>query len=135
MPPGPARKQAAAALRAAGFQCRGAREPYEGTARFVEQPTDLVLLSLERFRARDVGFVTTVRRRRPDTRILLLVPEGTRSLAVRALEAGADAYVLSPFFAAELGTVARRLVVGARRRAAGEAEQGALARLATLARE
>lgn len=131
MPPGAARKQAVSALRTAGFACRGAREPYEGTARFVETPTDLVLLSLERFRARDIGFVTAVRRRSPSTRILLLVPEGNRALAVRCLEAGADAYVLSPFFAAELAAVARRLVQGARTLEAAPADGSSLARLAT----
>ncbi|MDJ0973339.1 MAG: hypothetical protein QNJ98_02620 [Planctomycetota bacterium] len=131
MPPGAARKQAVAALRPAGFSCRSAREPYEGTARFVEQPADLVLLSLERFRVRDIGFVTTVRRRSPGTRILLLVPEGSRALAVRCLEAGADAYVLSPFFAAELASVAQRLVHGARKPQAAPADGSSLARLAT----
>lgn len=129
MPPGPARQAAARVLRAAGMRCRGAREPYEGTAKFVETPSALVLLSLERFRARDIGFIETVRRRAPETRILLLVPEGARSMATRALTAGADAYLPLPFYAAELDAIARRLVRPAA--PAPRAGAPALARLAT----
>lgn len=110
MPPGPGRASAAEALRGAGYRVRGAREPYEGTARFVEHPTDLVVLSLARFRRRDTAFLAAVKKRAPGTRILLLVPEGRRTAALAALEAGADAYVLEPFYPAELTAVASALL-------------------------
>jgi hypothetical protein len=45
--------------------------------------------------------------------VLLLLPEGRRSAAVRALAAGADAYVLHPAHAPELASVASALVRGA----------------------
>ncbi len=110
MRPGPARASAAEALRGAGCRVRGAREPYEGTARFVERPTDLVVLTLAGFRRRDTAFLKAVKSRSPTTRILLLVPEGRRGAALDALQAGADAYVLEPFYPAELATVAKALL-------------------------
>ncbi len=128
---GPGRKSAARALRRAGCTVRAAREPYEGTARFVEQPSDLVVLSLENFRRRDAGFVSTVRKRAPHTRILLLMPEGERRAALRALTAGADAYVHLPFYDKELTLVARRLLVPAPAAAAPATDTGALSRLAS----
>jgi len=113
MAKGPGRKSAARALRRAGCGVRAAAEPYEGTARFVEQPSDLVVLSLEGFRRRDAGFISTVRRRAPRTSILLLMPEGERRSALRALAAGADAYIHLPFYEKELTLVARRLLTPA----------------------
>ncbi len=129
MRPGPARAAAAEALRGAGYRVGGAREPYEGTARFVERPTDLVVLSLAGFRRRDSAFLKTVKKRAPAARILLLVPEGRRASALQALQAGADAYVLEPFYPAELATVAAALM--ARRDDAPEEDTArALGRLA-----
>jgi DNA-binding NarL/FixJ family response regulator len=110
MPPGPGRRAAAEALRGAGLRVRTAREPYEGTARFVQRPADLVVLSMEGFRSRDTAFVETVKRRAPATRVLLLVPEGRRAAAVKALRAGADAYALDPFYPDELRALASALL-------------------------
>ncbi len=110
MRPGPSRAAAAEALRGAGYRVRGAREPYEGTARFVERPSDLVVVSLAGFRRRDRAFLGAVKKRAPTARILLLVPEGRRGTAVSALQAGADAYVLEPFYPAELTAVAAALL-------------------------
>jgi DNA-binding NarL/FixJ family response regulator len=118
MPPGPGRRSAGEALRGAGYRVRTAREPYEGTARFVERPADLVVLSLERFRKRDTAFIATVKRRAPGARVLLLVPEGRRAAAVTALRAGADAYAPEPFYPDELTALASALL-------ADRAEDGA----------
>ncbi|MHC5009994.1 MAG: hypothetical protein ACYTG6_03470 [Planctomycetota bacterium] len=109
-PPGPGRRQTATALKAAGFRVRGAAEPYEGTARFVESPADLVVLSLAVFGPRDRGFFRTVRRRAPRTRILLLVPEGRRRAAVAALRAGAHAWIPEPAYPEEVQAIATSLV-------------------------
>ena len=126
---GPARTGAADALRNAGYRVRTAREPYEGTARFVEKPCDLVVVSLQGFRKRDSAFLGAVKKRRAQARILLLVPEGRRQAALEALQAGADAYVLEPFYPAELTQVANALLAG---RPEAQAEDGprALSRLA-----
>ena len=101
-PPGSGRRGAATTLGSLGLQVQQAAEPYEGMARFVEQPADLVVVSLAAFRARDLAFLRTVRRRAPSTRILLLVPEGRRSLAVRALAVGAHVWLPEPWHAEEL---------------------------------
>ncbi len=110
MPAGPGRRAAAEALRGAGYRVRAAREPYEGTARFVERPAQLVVLSMERFRSRDTAFITAVKKRAPATRILLLVPEGRRAAALTALKAGADAYAAQPFYPEELLALASSLL-------------------------
>lgn len=107
---GPARTGAADALRASGYRVRTAREPYEGTARFVEKPSDLVVVSLQGFRKRDTAFLAAVKKRHAKARILLLVPEGRRQAALDALQAGADAYVLEPFYPAELTAIAAALL-------------------------
>lgn len=107
--PGPSRRLARATLRALGWRVRTAAEPFEGTALFVEQTADLVVLSLARFRPRDVAFFRTVRRRAPAGRILLLVPEGKRDAARRALRAGADAWIPEPFYAEELSALVQAL--------------------------
>ena len=129
MRPGTARQTAAEALRGAGFRVRGAREPYEGTARFVERPSDLVVVSLAGFRRRDTAFLRMVKKRAPETRILLLVPEGRRHTALEALQAGADAYTLEPFYPAELTTIATALLA-ARRESPGDDGARTLGRLA-----
>jgi len=126
---GPARVSAADALRGAGYRVRTAREPYEGTARFVEKPADLVVLSLAGFRRRDTAFLSAVKRRSPSARILLLVPEGRRATALDALQAGADAYALEPFYPAELTALAAALLSG-REDAPDEDAPRALSRLA-----
>lgn len=131
MPPGPARRAAAEALRGAGLRVRTAREPYEGTARFVQRPADLVVLSMQGFRARDTAFVTAVKRRTPATRVLLLVPEGRRAAAVRALRAGADAYAPDPFYPDELTALAAALLADA----PGEDDEAATRSLGRLAGE
>ena len=130
MRPGPARSAAAETLRGAGYRVRGAREPYEGTARFVERPTDLVVLSLAGYRRRDGAFLQAVKKRAPRARVLLLVPEGRRTAALQALQAGADAYVLEPFYPAELATVAAALLPRAGEEDPGEETARALGGLA-----
>src|SRR5262245_57349739 len=110
MPGGPARKGARSALEEAGLEVAVAAEPYAATVSFAERPADLVVLDLGSFRPRDRAFLRVVRRRSPAVRVLLLLPEGRRRLAVTALEAGADAYVLEPFHPGELAAVARGLL-------------------------
>ena len=108
-PPGPGRRSAARTLKGLGYRVRTAGEPFEGTARFVERAADLVLLSLADFGRRDTAFLHTVRRRAPSCRIVLLVPEGRREQARRALRAGADACLPDPFHAEELVSLVRIL--------------------------
>lgn len=128
MPAGAARRGAKTALESAGLAVRAAPEPYAATLAFAERRADLVVLDLATFRRKDAAFLRAVRRLSPSTRILLLLPEGQRRAAVRALLDGADAYVLDPFHAEELAAVARGLL---RERLTGDAaDPEALRRLA-----
>ena len=108
-PPGPGRRSVVKTLKGLGYAVRMAGEPFEGTARFVERSADLVLLSLADFGRRDTAFLHTVRRRAPDCRIVLLVPDGRREQARRALRAGADACLPEPFHPEELVALVRAL--------------------------
>ncbi len=113
MPPGAARRAAKAALEERGLSVREAREPYAAALSLSERGADLVVLDLEVYRARDGAFLRALKRRAPSTRVLLLLPEGRRRVALGALKAGADAYVLEPFDPDELGQVALGLLAGA----------------------
>jgi len=108
--PGPGRRTAAKVLRRLGFAVRTASEPFEGTARFVEQPARLVVISLAAWRARDAAFLKAVRRRSPNCRVILLVPEGRREAARHALTTGADAWLPEPCYVEELRALVKALV-------------------------
>ena len=107
------------AMRTAGFAVRTAEDPHGGVASFVERPTDVVIVSVEAWTSRDLGFLRELRRRDPSTRILLLVPEGRRKLARRALQVGADSWTPEPYYPEEVVLLASSLVRPRGRKASG----------------
>ena len=106
------RVEARRALREVGLQVQTRSEPYGAVRAFAQRPAELIVLSLGGLGLPDTTFVRMLRRNHPYVRILLLVPDGTRELAVEAISAGADAYVLAPFYRRELSQIASRLLVG-----------------------
>ncbi len=107
---GRARSSLLRALRAAGFAVRTSDDPHAGIASFVDRPADVVIVSVEGWTNRDLGFLREIRRRDPSTRILLLVPEGRRRLALRALQSGADGWTPEPYYPEEVVLLASSLV-------------------------
>jgi hypothetical protein len=110
--PGPGRDALVAELEALGLVVLTASDLLRGIVLYVESPTELVVVSLAGVRQGkgDMPFFRTVRRRGPATRILLLVPEGRRELARRALAAGADVWLPEPWHREELISFARCLL-------------------------
>jgi len=70
-------------------------------ARFVDEPADLVILGLGRIQESELELIKTLKAEAEPPRILVCFPSPKRDLAVRALTAGADGYLLEPFYAAE----------------------------------
>ncbi|MFM8979470.1 MAG: response regulator [Planctomycetia bacterium] len=107
MPDGAQRRALAAALRDLRLEVRLAGEPYGAALALGEVAPRVVLLDLRVVRRRDRAFVQALKQRHPQCRVLLLLAEGTRERALALLRAGADAYLLAPCDADELGAVLR----------------------------
>lgn len=117
---GPARSALLRALRAAGFVVGHADDGHAGIAAFVERPYDVVIVSIDGWASRDLGFLREIRRRDPSTRILLTVPEAQRPLAMRALQAGADGWLPDPYYGEEVVALVTSYVRQQARRAPKE---------------
>jgi CheY-like chemotaxis protein len=96
--------------------------------RFVAEPADLVILGLAGLDEMEIDLVPALKAEERSPRVLLTFTGPRRDLAVRALEKGADGYVLEPFYPGELLHVVRGQLAP---RAAAEPA----ARLPGLARE
>jgi DNA-binding response OmpR family regulator len=101
---------------------------YRCMGRFVDEPADLVILGLAGLEEAELELVPALKAEERSPRILLTFPGPRRDLAVRALEKGADGYLLEPFYPGELLHVVRGQLEP---RAAAEPA----ARLPDLARE
>ncbi|MHC4930612.1 MAG: response regulator [Planctomycetota bacterium] len=89
-----------------GFKVEAVDSTFRCMARFVEQAADLVVLGVGGIAESELELVRALKREKSPPRVLVTFPTIKRDLAVRALDAGADAYVLEPFYADELlGTV------------------------------
>jgi DNA-binding response OmpR family regulator len=88
-----------------GLRVEALESTFRCIARYVEQPADLVLLGLGGVRASELDLIPVLKREDPPPRVVVTFPSPRRDLAVRALEAGADGYLLEPFYARELTAV------------------------------
>ncbi len=84
-----------------------AQNSYDCVARFVEERADLVLVGLESLRESELDMLRTLAKEDPKPRILITFPMALREFAVKALAAGADGYLLEPFYAEEFVSLAR----------------------------
>lgn len=112
-----------------GLAVEAVESTYRGMARFVEDPASLVILGLAGLRENELELIPALKQEPRPPSILVAFPGSLRDLAVRALDLGADAYVLEPFYATEFVRIA---AAHARPLAAEPAAAGApdLARLA-----
>lgn len=76
-------------------------------SRFVDEPAELVVLGLSRMVEAELELIRTLKLEPEPPRILVCFPTPKRDIAVSALKAGADAYLLEPFYAAELVALVR----------------------------
>jgi len=114
-----------------GFSVEAVESTFRAIARFVDDPAQLVILGLGGIRENELEFIRTLKREPQPPSIVVAFPASLRDLAVRALEAGADAYLLEPFYAAEF----QRIAIAHLRAAGAGAATGGEIDLARLAAE
>lgn len=90
-----------------GLTVEAVESSFDCMARFVEQPAELVVAGLGGMTEAELGLFRTLKKEARAPRILAAFPSSSRDFAVRALEAGADAYVLEPFYPAEIVAAVR----------------------------
>jgi len=74
---------------------------YRAVAEFARNRADIVLLDLDAFATQDLDAIRVMRELHPDVRILVAFSPSARERAVEAIVAGADAYLLQPFYPVE----------------------------------
>ncbi len=85
-----------------GYRVEAVESSFQCLARHLEEPADLVLLGLMGLEASELELVRTLKDDARPPRVLLAFSSPRRDLAVRALEAGADGYLLEPFYGSEM---------------------------------
>jgi diguanylate cyclase (GGDEF)-like protein len=110
MPRGPERELVLGSLKGMELHVSFAEEPYGAIVQIMEEPADLLVLSLEKLTLSDCPFLRELRRLSPSLRVVVLVPEGRRRDAVAFLEAGADALLPQTFLPDEFRLIVRSLL-------------------------
>ncbi|MEZ5290730.1 MAG: helix-turn-helix domain-containing protein [Vicinamibacterales bacterium] len=109
-PDGPARESTAAALRDAGHTVDTAPDGVVAAERLGRGEYDLVVTEL-RLPALDAfGVIREGRRRRPSLRAMIVTAHSTERAAIEALNFGVAGYVVKPARAAEIVSVAARVL-------------------------
>ncbi len=109
-----------------GYRVEAVESSFQCLSRHLEEPAELVLLGLMGLAECEIELVRTLKQDPRPPRVLLAFSSPRRDLAVRALEAGADGYLLEPFYGNEL----LHLVRGQLAPRAAAAPSAALPRLA-----
>jgi two-component system response regulator RegA len=92
----PFRDRLARAMQKRGFAVRTADSVAAGTASAETQPPAFAILDLRLLDGSGLDIVTTLRRVRPDSRIVILTGYGNIATAVAAVKAGAVDYLAKP---------------------------------------
>ncbi len=90
-----------------GLRVDAVASTFECMARFVDEPADLILLGLLGLATAELQLVRTLKDEKRPPRILVTYPSPKRDLSVLALRAGADGYLLEPFYPEEVTAVVR----------------------------
>jgi DNA-binding response OmpR family regulator/molybdopterin converting factor small subunit len=93
-----------------GFSVESLDSTYRCMARVVDEPADLVVIGLAGLAEVELELIPSLREEKTPPRILVTFPASLRETASRALAAGADAYLLEPFYASELLRLASSLL-------------------------
>jgi len=90
-----------------GFTAETVASTFQCISRFVDEPARFVVLGLSGLAPAELDLIDALKREEPAPRIIVTFPGPRRDLAVQALEAGADGYVLEPFYGNELLGIVR----------------------------
>jgi len=74
---------------------------YRAVVEFARNHADIVLLDLDAFDSQDLDAIRVMREVHADARIIVAFSPSARERAVEAIMAGADAYLLQPFYPVE----------------------------------
>jgi CheY-like chemotaxis protein len=96
-------------LAAEGLRVESVPNTFQAIARHVAEPSELVVLGLAGLVESELDLIRTLKSEGKAPRVLVCFPSPRRDFAVRALGAGADAYVLEPFYPSELLALVRTL--------------------------
>ena len=105
---GPTRAAMLGALEREGIEARAADNVFRAIASFTARPAGTVVLGAAALAERDLSAIDVLREMAPSVQVILVFAPGQRELAARGLEAGADAYLLEPFYMEELLALVRR---------------------------
>ena len=89
-------------LGAEGFAVEAVPSTIQCILRFVDEPAEIVVLGLSGLEQTELELIRTLKAEAEPPRILVCFPSPKRDIAVAALQAGADAYLLEPFYPSEL---------------------------------
>lgn len=89
------------------LQVEAADSTYDAIARFIDAPVELVLLGLGDLGESEIDVIATLKAEPEPPRVIVSFPSPRRDLAVRALNLGADGYILEPFYSDELIGIVR----------------------------
>lgn len=117
------RRRAGGLLRRSGYEVDYAADGRMALARIAERPPDAVVTDLQMPELDGLGLVKAVAQDHPFVPIVVVTSQGSESVAVQALQAGAASYVPKRELAAQLVETVRRICL-----AAGESRE--FARLA-----
>jgi CheY-like chemotaxis protein len=92
-----------------GLRVEAVPTTFQAIARHVSDPAELVVLGLAGLVESELDLIRTLKSETKSPRILVCFPSPKRDFAVRALNAGADAYVLEPFYPSEVLALVRTL--------------------------
>jgi NtrC-family two-component system response regulator AlgB len=96
-------------VRRLGHRVRSAADGAEALALVDVEPFDLVFTDVRMAGLDGLALLREIRRRRPDTTVVLMTAYGTVPQAVEAMQAGAYDYLLKPFTLEQVGHVIGRI--------------------------
>lgn len=98
-------------LGAEGFAVEAVSSTIQCISSFVDAPASIVVLGLSGLERTELELIKTLKSEAQPPRIIVCFPSPKRDVAVGALNAGADGYVLEPFYPSELVSIVRAQVV------------------------
>jgi len=120
---------ALAARTLAGGEVVRCANPYRAVAECAQENADIILIDLDALREEEMEVVAVLRELCPAAHIVVAFSLIAREKAVRALTAGADAYLIQPFYPAEFRAIWEAAVAAVRARRAGQEPPGDALRL------
>ena len=106
--PSPARESLAEVLTQDGFEVEATGSTFRGVSGIARQPREIVVFGLDDVMDEELEAIKVIRADCPDSFILVTFSVVNRRIAQRAIQLGADAYVLEPLKVDEVRSVLAR---------------------------